>query len=167
MSQLLIVSTTLTTTLSLLLLFLIRKIKIKKKSKDIDLITEEDTLHNKLNSEHLSKIASKMDDVLKNEKTYTNPTFSIQDLASQVGTNRSYISTTINSFYNQNFCSYINRYRFGALTDTIKSEKYYTQKELATRCGFGSIDSMKRVVKQQTGLTMKEWRNNLIEKKEN
>ena len=162
MSQL-IVSTALTTTLSLLLFFLIKKTKFKKKSKDNSLFDEQDTLNNKLNKEQMSQLASKMDDVMKKEKIFTNPTLSIHDLASQVGTNRSYISTTINSFYNQNFCAYVNQYRFGELTDTIQKENEYTHKELATRCGFGSIDSMKRVVKQKTGLSMKEWKNNFIE----
>ena len=162
MSQL-IVSTALTTTLSLLLFFLIKKRKLKKKSKNLSLCIEQDNLNNKLNEDQMSQLASKMDDVMKKEKIFTNPTLSIHDLASQVGTNRSYISTTINSFYNQNFCAYVNQYRFGELADTIKKENDYTHKELATKCGFGSIDSMKRVVKQKTGLSMKEWKSIFIE----
>lgn len=106
-------------------------------------------------------IAEKLDLKLKTDKMYTNPDLSIQDLASEIGTNRSYISSTINTFYNQNFCSYINKYRFQELADTIIKEKSCSHKELATKCGFGSIDTMKRTVKINTGLSLKEWKDYL------
>lgn len=113
----------------------------------------------KNNPKKLSLIAEKLDLKLKTEKMYTNPDLSIQDLASEIGTNRSYISSTINTYYNQNFCSYINQYRFQELADTIIKENSCSHKELATKCGFGSIDSMKRTVKINTGLSLKEWKD--------
>jgi len=45
------------------------------------------------------------------------------------------------------------------LADTLQKENDYSHKELATKCGFGSIDSMKRTVKMKTGLSMKEWKD--------
>lgn len=113
----------------------------------------------KNNHKQLMHIAKKLDLKLKMEKIYTNPDLSIQDLAAEIGTNRSYISSTINTFYNQNFCSYINQYRFQELADTIANQKDYSHKELATKCGFGSIDSMKRTVKLNTGLSLREWKD--------
>lgn len=89
---------------------------------------------------------------------YTNPELSIHDLAEMIGTNRSYVSSSINIFYNQNFCTYINQYRLNELKDTIIEEGKATQKELAVKCGFGSIDTMKRAIKQKTGLNMKDWK---------
>jgi YesN/AraC family two-component response regulator len=116
----------------------------------------------KNNPEKLCQIAEKLDLKLKTEKIYTNPDLSIQDLALEIGTNRTYISSTINTFYNQNFCSYINKYRFLELADNITKDKNCSHKELASKCGFGSIDSMKRTVKINTGLSMKEWKDCLV-----
>ncbi|MDD4197917.1 MAG: helix-turn-helix domain-containing protein [Paludibacter sp.] len=115
--------------------------------------------------EQLREIADKLNVILTDKKMYTNPELSIHDLAAIIGTNRSYVSSSINIFYNQNFCSYINQYRLNELKETIKEENYFTQKELAVRCGFGSIDTMKRAVKQKTGLSMKDWKELLVEEK--
>lgn len=93
---------------------------------------------------------------------YTNPDLSINDLATEIGTNRSYISATINKFYHKNFCTYINEYRFRELEVILLKEMEYSHKELAMKCGFGSTDSMKRTVKLITGLTFREWKQLLI-----
>ena len=135
--------------------------KLRKPHSQDSVCSGDSTVSNvsKNDPKKLSIIAEKLDLKLKTEKMYTNPDLSIQDLASEIGTNRSYVSSTINTFYNQNFCSYINQYRFQELAETILRENSCSHKELATRCGFGSIDSMKRTVKINTGLSLKQWKN--------
>jgi AraC-like DNA-binding protein len=148
--------------LCFMLIFFIRK----KKTKFIRLVNETTATTTKQNLEQLREIADKLDFLLTNKKMYTNPELSIQDLADMIGTNRSYVSSSINIFYNQNFCSYINQYRLNELKDTIQEDTtVFTQKELAFRCGFGSIDTMKRAVKQKTGLSMKDWREYIAQEK--
>ncbi len=112
----------------------------------------------RLKIEQLREIAEKLDLILKEKKMYTNPELSIQDVAEMLGTNRTYVSTSINFFYNQNFCTYINQFRLNEVKDTIIEEGKVSYKELAEKCGFGSIDTMKRTVKQRTGLNMKDWK---------
>jgi AraC-like DNA-binding protein len=142
------------------IIFFVCKALKKIKERKMMLQQSADSLLNgKINQKQLDYIAAKLDLKLKTEKMYTNPDLSIQDLAAEIGTNRSYISSTINTFYNRNFCSYINHYRFQELSDTLLKENDYSHKELATKCGFGSIDSMKRTVKMKTGLSMKEWKD--------
>lgn len=138
--------------------------KTLKKIKQRKMLLQQNTdilLNAKINQKQLDYIAAKLELKIKTEKMYTNPDLSIHDLAAEIGTNRSYISSTINTFYNRNFCSYINHYRFQELADTLQKENDYSHKELATKCGFGSIDSMKRTVKMKTGLSMKEWKDYL------
>lgn len=156
----------LTLAVALLLYFTLLKKFVKPGRKKSDQLQEEDASVNcKSNNKRLDIIASKLDYKLKTEKMFTNPELSIQDLADEIGTNRSYVSSTINNFYNQNFCSYINQYRFQELADIIVREKDCPHKELATKCGFGSVDSMKRTVKINTGLSMKEWKDYLTSEK--
>ncbi|MEA4937499.1 hypothetical protein SDC9_128937 [bioreactor metagenome] len=147
--------------LFLTLLFVYKKYR-KSGRKRVNQLHENDKfLNDKNNHKKLGLIAEKLDVKLKTEKIFTNPELSIQDVAAEIGTNRSYISSTINTFYNQNFCSYINQYRFQELADILVKEKGFSHKELATKCGFGSIDSMKRTVKINTGLSLKEWKDYL------
>lgn len=129
-----------------------------KKAKHISSKNKPEVNNPRQNIEQLREIAEKLDFILKNKKMYTNPELSIHDLAEMIGTNRSYVSSSINIFYNQNFCTYINQYRLNELKDTIIEEGKVTQKELAEKCGFGSIDTMKRAIKQKTGLNMKDWK---------
>jgi AraC-like DNA-binding protein len=148
--------------LLILVLVLLLVCKSFKKMKQRKMLQQQDThtlINGKINQKQLDYIVAKLDLKLKTEKIYTNPDLSIQDLAAEIGTNRSYISSTINTFYNRNFCSYINHYRFQELADTLLKDNDYSHKELATKCGFGSIDSMKRTVKLKTGLSMKEWKD--------
>jgi len=147
------------TFLVLVLLFAYKTIKKIKQRRMMHQQNAETLLNGKSNQKQLDYIAAKLDLKLKTEKIYTNPDLSIHDLAAEIGTNRSYISSSINTFYNRNFCSYINHYRFQELADTLLKENDYSHKELATKCGFGSIDSMKRTVKMKTGLSMKEWKD--------
>lgn len=105
------------------------------------------------------EIIEKLDEILKKEKLYTKCDLSLNEIAEILGTNRTYVSVGINSFYKQNFSAYLNTYRWDELQNTIQEDDLISNKELASRCGFGSIDSMKRIVKQKTGLSLKEWRN--------
>jgi len=149
------------------LFFMLLFFRRKKKARFIRLVNEASSTNTKQNLDQLREIADKLDFLLSNKKMYTNPELSIQDLAEMIGTNRSYVSSSINIFYNQNFCSYINQYRLNELKDTIQEDTtLFTQKELAYRCGFGSIDTMKRAVKQKTGLSMKDWREHITQEKD-
>ena len=158
--------TTLTLAVSAIVLFFVFLYRRKKIAKTIRLTKETVAVNNRQNLDQLREIADKLDYLLTHKKMYTNPELSIYDLAMMIGTNRSYVSSSINIFYNQNFCSYINEYRLNELRGKIQEQNFYTQKELAFRCGFGSIDSMKRTVKIKTGLSMRDWKEHLTQEKQ-
>ena len=111
----------------------------------------------------LSQIATRLEESFLNEKIFSNPELTIGDLANDMGTNRTYISAAINYVYNKNFCSFVNHFRFSALQEMLKEDEFCTNRELAIKCGFGSIDSMKRVVKLNTGMGITEWKESLKE----
>lgn len=112
------------------------------------------------------EIIEKLDELLRKEKLYTKCDLSLNEIAEILGTNRTYVSVGINSFYKKNFSSYLNTYRWDELQNTIQEDDLISNKELATKCGFGSVDSMKRIIKQETGLTLKEWRDQICEENE-
>lgn len=73
-------------------------------------------------------------------KPYLNPDLSITDLALQLGTNRTYLSTFINNQYGMNFSCYINRRRLKEL-DCIRrlpEHAHIDGIELVLKAGFST-----------------------------
>jgi hypothetical protein len=48
------------------------------------------------------------------------------------------------------------------MKDIILNRSDVSNKELVSMCGFGSIDTMKRVVKQKTGLSLNDWKEQIL-----
>jgi AraC-like DNA-binding protein len=116
---------------------------------------------------HTSKeILTKILDLFENQKIYLANDLNIVQLANITGSNRTYISQLINQHYQQNFCSFVNSYRIRDVKALIKSNPQCTNQLLADKCGFSSTDSLKRVVKSQTGMSVTELKNVIINHKE-
>jgi AraC-like DNA-binding protein len=82
------------------------------------------------------------------QKPYLNPDFKITDLATALSTNRSYVSSFINTEYEMNFSAYINSLRieeFEYLRICPENEGL-TMQELSEKAGFGSYRSYHRCI---------------------
>lgn len=95
------------------------------------------------------------------KKIYLNPSLTIRDLAAAIGSNRTYLSNYINSAHKTSFCGYINRYRVKELEAILKEQPQLSLETLADMAGFGCVDSLKRAVKNETGLGFNEWRKEI------
>lgn len=102
--------------------------------------------------------------LFNDKKVYLNSRLNIMDVVQTVGTNRTAISNLINQHYNQNFCSFVNSYRMEELARVYTENNKYTNEFLAERCGFGSLNSLKRAVTSKTGLSLYDWKKSIIEK---
>lgn len=114
-----------------------------------------------------AQIVSRLEHLMNNEKIYRNSQLTISDLATKTGTNRTYLSSTINKFYRLNFPSYINTYRFAEMIEYLKKDPDLPNLELAEKCGFGSTDSMKRTISAKTGHTISEFKRRILTKERN
>lgn len=94
-------------------------------------------------------------------KIYLNASLTIYDLASAIGSNRTYLSNYINGEYKTNFSAYINSYRVKELQATIEKEPHLSLENLADAAGFGCVDSLKRAVRNETGLGFNEWKKQI------
>jgi AraC-like DNA-binding protein len=108
------------------------------------------------------KIHHKLIVEFEQKKIYLNSQLNISDVVQAVGTNRTYISSIINLQYNQNFCSFVNNYRLDELKRTYLENPNLSNEVLAEKCGFGSINSMKRAIASRTGCTVSEWKSQLL-----
>lgn len=121
---------------------------------ETDTQTQPEELSIVCQNEILRKILFQFDE----RKFHLQNRATIQDLAQAVGTNRSYISATINKQFNLNFCCFVNNYRLQEVEKIIDNFPSNNFQQLAETCGFGSIDSLKRAVKSKYGLTLFEWK---------
>ncbi|WHF51260.1 AraC family transcriptional regulator [Chryseobacterium gotjawalense] len=76
-------------------------------------------------------------------------------LATQFGTNTSYISQFINEFKESNFNTYINKLRINYATEKMyidKEWRKYSVEDIASACGFNNRQSFSNIFYEQTGL---------------
>ncbi|AJW65098.1 hypothetical protein VO54_03672 [Elizabethkingia miricola] len=81
-----------------------------------------------------------------NKKPYLDPYLKITDLAPMFATNRSYLSSFINTTYGLNFSMYINRFRLEEFyrLKNLPENKNLELDELVYLSGFRSLQSLKR-----------------------
>lgn len=98
------------------------------------------------------------------QKVHLKENLTIMDLAHLTGSNRTYISNVINHYYQQNFSTFVNSYRVQDVKACILEEPDITNVILAEKCGFSSTESLKRVIKSQTGMSVTELKKSLNNK---
>ena len=90
-------------------------------------------------------------------RPYLVSSFSLQDLANSVYTNKFYLSKTINRFSGKNFRQYVNYYRVMYAMDLFKENKSLRVTEMAQLCGFHSTTSFNQSFKLVMGETPSIW----------
>ncbi len=96
------------------------------------------------------------EDYMNEHKPYLNANIKIIDLAEEIGINRSYLSTFINTEYDVNFSSFINEFRLKEYNHLRSMDKYKSKSnaELTEIAGFGSYRSYARFVNLQNDKTI-------------
>lgn len=147
------------------LLFMIGYLGFKQKSANVSNSNITDHLKREvgeINNLQSKKLQEKILDLFENHKIFLNENLNIVDIANLTGTNRTYISHLINQHYHQNFCTFVNTFRIEEVKSYILSDPSCTNNVLAEKCGFSSTDSLKRVVKNMTGKSVTELKNEII-----
>ncbi len=106
---------------------------------------------------------NKIRDEFTQNKIHLDCKLNILDLVSNVGSNRTYISFIINKQCNQNFCSFVNGFRLEEMKQVYLENQRLNQEDLAHRCGFGSVNSMKRTISARLGISFSEFKNQINE----
>ncbi|MFM2292807.1 MAG: hypothetical protein RIS29_2620 [Bacteroidota bacterium] len=113
------------------------------------------------------EIVSKLKRLFEQENIFIYPELTIVDLAQAIGTNRTYLSRVINQHFNSSFSSFVNNYRLSKTETLIQEDPTRPFQLLASMSGFGSVDSLKRTVKARHGLTLSEWKKQVMNKQPN
>lgn len=92
----------------------------------------------------------------ENSKRFNNKDISLSVLAGQFDTNTKYLSEIINSHYNMNFNTYINKLRINYIVEKLKNDPNFMNYKisyLAESCGFSSHSNFATVFKSITGIS--------------
>lgn len=109
-----------------------------------------------LNCSQRQALAEAISDVMENSEEFCSDGFSLDRLASIVGSNCKYVSQVINGTYHKNFSNYVNEYRVRTacrrLTDTDRYG-HLTVKAVGESVGYKSHASFVNIFRRITGLT--------------
>lgn len=112
--------------------------------------------------EETDELFNKITTALREEKLFMNPNLTIQDLASAVGSNRTYVSACINRRTNFSFSQLVAQYRVENAKAILVDPKYSSDHEALSDAmalsGFSSDQTFHRVFKDLTGVTPLQFR---------
>lgn len=121
----------------------------------------EETEAQAINREYI--FAQTLPTLIEEEQLYLNPTLSIKDLATHIGTNRTYLSDYFVHSLNTTFYDYINGLRIERKSvPLMKQHTDYTLERIASESGFQSISTFRRAFLKQKGVTPSKYRKTII-----
>lgn len=124
----------------------------------VELSDETGDAVQELSSEPADGCGERFERIMNEEKLYLTKGLTINDVASQVGLCRSYVSHYINQSKGESFSDYINRMRIEHAKTVLASEREIKNVVLAEMLGFANEQGFYRNFKKFTGLTPVEWK---------
>ena len=118
---------------------------------------KQEKVHGEIMSKELhDMIAVHLDVCMNQSKMYLNPKLSLQDMAAEIGTNRTYLSEYLNTTLNMTFYEYVNEFRVREacrIMDAMTADDRKSMTEIAELAGFNSISTFNRSFRKMKGVT--------------
>lgn len=94
---------------------------------------------------------------MEKEKVFLQPGLSVVDLAKSIGSNRTYVSASINSHSGKSFALFINTYRVEYAKTIMEKDGKLSIAQVAEMSGFASEESFRRNFRNITGKSPSDW----------
>ncbi len=107
-------------------------------------------------------LEKKLQDYINEHRPWLNPSLTLQELATSLGTNRTYLSDYLNNSLNTTFYDYINSYRIRHACELLICEPEKHLIQICIRSGFKSISTFRRAFEKHMGITPAKYRNQKI-----
>ena len=117
-----------------------------------------------LSDKELDRLKEKLQAVMRDERPYLEPTITLTDLTRIVGVNSNVLSHAINQGFDKNFNDFINEYRINEVKSKLRDADESTLLGIAFDSGFNSKATFNRAFKKFTGVSPKEYQENLSAK---
>lgn len=113
--------------------------------------------------DRLRELMIKSDYLIYKKKLFLKLDFSKQDLASELGTNRTYLGEAMSVCGRCKWDEYINSFRLRYFMEEMcmKDTRGVRLADLAERCGFGSTATLNRCMKKKYGITAAAYRKSI------
>lgn len=105
-------------------------------------------------------LASRLHNLMANEKAYLNPKIALGEVAGAIGTNKTYLSDYFNKTLGTTFYDYINSYRIAEacrIIDSMPKEGRTSMAVVAEKSGFNSLSSFNRYFVKVKGVSPKNY----------
>lgn len=108
----------------------------------------------------IDRILADLNALMQQKRPYLNPELTIDDLATQVNTNRHNLSQALNGHLQKNYFDYLNAYRVKAAQAMLANPELEHLKiaAIAYEAGFNSLSTFNAVFKKQTGQKPSDFR---------
>jgi len=101
----------------------------------------------------------KLEQCMMKQRLYLNPRLRISDVATAIGTNRTYLSNCLNKKLCVNFYDYINYYRVMEACAILVNRNKILLEEVAEQSGFNSLSTFHRSFMKVMKITPLQYRN--------
>lgn len=135
-------------------------IGLKQQPINLNLTDNENKRSFDLHPSELTQVKTNLIAYFNKNKPWLNPNLNIWEVASEIGTNRSYVSKVINEHLGINFNHFVNNYRIKEAKSLLKANPELSVAEISEMSGFGSINSFLRIFKEFENCTPTEFKNN-------
>ncbi|NDV84244.1 AraC family transcriptional regulator [Bacteroides sp. 51] len=112
------------------------------------------------NDNYATKLLPLLNKLINEDKIFLQPDLSLDHIAAQLNSNRTYISRIINEEFQCSFYDLINYKRIEYAKVLIVKNPNYIQEQIARMSGFTHASSFSRVFKKLTGMTFRQWQKN-------
>ncbi|MBR5703234.1 MAG: AraC family transcriptional regulator, partial [Bacteroidales bacterium] len=103
-------------------------------------------------------LKEEMSALIEEKELYRRKNLRITDVASELATNKTYVSILLNNMSGESFTSMITRYRVQYAQKLLREHPEMVLDEVADESGFSSRTSFFRNFKAVTGMTPQEWK---------
>lgn len=140
------------------------EIEVPPELLDNNNLISDDIIDDKNYDQYFHNLAQKIDKLVKEEKLYLNPEFSVNSLCDLFNTNRSYISRAVNKNLSENFKTYINDLRIKEAVRLLSDENFdmYKIETIYELAGFKNRASFNRAFLKYTGVTPSFFHNSRL-----
>lgn len=133
----------------------------------VDLVTEEEeneTTELTIKEYNFGQLKERLLDLFERQEIYRQKDLKITQVSALLQTNRTYISSLINSEFGFTFSDFVNNYRVAAARELLSDSKQqsYSLNYVSDACGFGSVNSFIRIFRQNVGTTPGKFRDKVF-----
>ena len=120
--------------------------------------TDNAELQNEVSMVETARFAADLQQLMDEQRIYLNPLLTLREVASRVGTNRTYLSEYLNQELKIKFYDYINLYRIREAEKLLLQDKDAKIEKIAEQCGFNSLSTFLRSFEKLNGTTPAKFR---------